>query len=263
MKVHDGELSDVTRYIEKHSEKKLEDREQRFDHFMRQFKEFRDVDENTKILEIGVGSGWFALLSKQRGMNYTGIEISKQLVEFAIKRGQEYNLEPNIRLGNVEDADLGENEFDIVLAYSTFEHVEHWEKGIENIFRALKPGGLFYFYSTNRFSFKSSEYKFPLYGWMPNWMRFKLRVARQGPGVMKLGIDFNQFTHPQLRRAFKKVGFSSVMDIFYVFSQRMDPAKMHNPQKWKVFLIKLVTRFGFLKNIILTFAPGTMFICIK
>jgi hypothetical protein len=33
----------------------------------------------------------------------------------------------------------------------------------------------------NKFSLKSGEYAFPLYGWLPNSLRYKLRIAGQGP----------------------------------------------------------------------------------
>ena len=39
-----------------------------------------------------------------------------------------------------------------------------------------------------------------------------MRGARQGQDIMKLGIDFHQFTYPQLRGYFREVGFSTVMD---------------------------------------------------
>ncbi|MGA2770181.1 MAG: hypothetical protein ABSG26_05135 [Bryobacteraceae bacterium] len=54
------------------------------------------------------------------------------------------------------------------------------------------------------FSFVSSEYRgVPLYGWLPNALRYRLRVAVHAPDIMKLGIDFNQFTYFGLRRVFK------------------------------------------------------------
>jgi len=37
--------------------------------------------------------------------------------------------------------------FDIVLAMSVKEHVQDLDKALEEIYRVLKPGGLFWFYS--------------------------------------------------------------------------------------------------------------------
>ena len=100
--------------------------------------------------------------------------------------------------------------YDIIIANATYEHVKEWEAGLENIFNALKDGGLLYFVSTNKFSFISGEYpKIPLYGWLPNSWRYFLRINLQAKDIMEWGIDFHQFTFFQLRRYFKKLGFKS------------------------------------------------------
>ena len=69
-----------------------------------------------------------------------------------------------------------------------------------------------FFESTNKFSFTSGEYDYPFYGWIPNRLRYKFRIAKQGPDIMKLGVDFHQFSHPGLRREFKRAGFSRILD---------------------------------------------------
>src|SRR5262249_43127748 len=142
-------------------------------------------------------------------------------------------------------------------ASSTFEHVENWQKGLKRIFDALKPGGLFFFYSTNKFSFVQGEYNFPLYGWLPNGWRYRLRVARQGNGIMKNGIDFNQFTYFQLRKVFKKLGFSEVMDRVEI----LDPDNLNNPKFHKKLIIKILKRVKPLKELALFFSSGTLFVC--
>jgi hypothetical protein len=113
-----------------------------------------------------------------------------------------------------------------------------------------------YFDSTNKFSFTSGEYSFPLYGWLPDQWRFALRKWRQGPDVMKLGIDFNQFTHAQLRRCFEDLGFSRVLDLFQIY----DPDELMNPKFWKRALLNMPRP---MQQLALLFAPATKFICIK
>src|SRR5207244_2759559 len=107
-----------------------------------------------------------------------------------------------------------EDEFRCIMTYlSRYRRIDGMarllevRKGIGRIFRALKPDGVFYFTSTNKFSLVSGEYNFPLYGWLPDRWRYALRTRRQGEDIMNLGIDFNQFTFPQLRRFFRKTGF--------------------------------------------------------
>jgi len=220
---------------------------------------FKTINEDTKILEVGTGSGWFPILCKKNDIFCQGLEISPKLVEYAQNLGRIHGVEPNIKLGNIEETDIGTATYDIIIALSIFEHVEYWQMGVKKIFKALRPEGLFYFYSTNKFSLWSGEYHFPFYGWLPNRWRYRLRISRQGKDIMKLGIDFHQFTHLQLRRFFKRIGFSELFDQFDV----IDPDNLIHPRHWKKFILEMIKRFKPIKHILLFFSPGTLFICKK
>jgi SAM-dependent methyltransferase len=260
MRVHPEPLSDVTRYIENHKHIRLEDNEDEFQSTVWRLNRFKSIDETTKILEIGIGTGWFPILCKMKGLSCKGIEISPQLVEYAMEFGRRYGVEADIEVANVEETDLGESVYDIVVASSVFEHVEDWRSGIRNIYRALKPDGILYFNSTNKFTLvRSAEYDYPLYGWFPDAWRYRLRKKRQGEDIMKLGIDFNQFTYPLLRRFFKSVGFRDVHDLVDI----IDADHLRRPRAWKILLIKGLQRSGPLKHLFLIFVPGTTFVCRK
>jgi hypothetical protein len=76
---------------------------------------------------------------------------------------------------------------------------------------------------------------------------------------MKLGVDFNQFNHPQLKRFFKQLGFSRIFDQFEV----IDSDNLIEPKLWKKMIIGMIRRFKPLKYVGLSFSPGTLFICKK
>ena len=210
------DLSHVNSYIQGNVHLTLENMEPQYQSIMKRINKYKEINKDTRILEVGTGTGWFPILCKKNGISCEGIEICPQLVEYAIQYGRKYGIQPDIELRNVEESDIGISKYDVVIATSTFEHVEHWERGIRNIFNALRPGGLFYFYSTNKFSLRSGECNFPFYGWLPNQWRYRIRIARTGEDIMKLGIDFNQFNYFQLRRFFLDVGFSKIFDRFEI-----------------------------------------------
>jgi len=259
VKIHQEELSDVTRYLERHREIPLEDKEDDFALIMGKIKAVKPIDEHTEILEIGVGTGWIPILCKKKGLRCKGIEISPQLVEFAYEYGRKYGIEPDIELANIENAEIGESRYDVIIATSVFEHVEHWRQGLERIYRALRPGGAFFFLSTNRLSLRSEEYHFPLYGWLPDSWRYRLRVWRQGEDIMKLGIDFNQFTYPLLRRAFKELGYSKIYDRLDLLCLGSRPTSNSGKKR----MLCMVNRIRPLRHLVLLFSPGTVFICTK
>lgn len=230
-----------------------------FESTLKRIRKFKEINSSTKVLEVGTGVGWFPILCKKKGIACEGIEICPQLVEYAYEFGQANGVEPDIHLGNIEEEDIGLSRYDIIIALSTFEHVEHWRRGLRKIYNALRPGGLFYFYSTNRFSLRSGEYNMPFYGWLPDRWRYRIRIARSGEEIMKLGIDFNQFNHFQLKRFFSELGFERVLDQFAI----IEPSDLVYWKWWKIVALKLVSKVKTLRLLGLVFSGGTLFICIK
>jgi 2-polyprenyl-3-methyl-5-hydroxy-6-metoxy-1,4-benzoquinol methylase len=246
-------------FIEEQRHVTLEDKKPEFEAILRLIKQVKSLQCKTEILEIGTGIGWLLILCEQLGMKCKGVEVSPELVRFAQELGRKYGVTPNIQTGQIEDIEIGTTQYDVVIATSTFEHVKNWETGLKKIFNALKPGGVLYFYSTNKFSFKQGEYDFPFYGWFPDAWRYRFRIARQGENIMKWGIDFNQFTHFQLRRFFRDLGFSKVLDRVDV----LDPDNLNHPTLMKKLILKMLKRVKPLKHLVLLFSGGTLFLCVK
>jgi SAM-dependent methyltransferase len=256
MQIHHDDLSDVTRYIENHRHLSLSDKEPHFRNLLAYVTRFTPVGPDTNMLEVGTGMGWFPTLCKKNGLRCRGLEISPQLVEFAQEYGRNCGVEPDIVCGNVEQEALPANCYDVIFCSSVFEHVEDWERGLRNVYSALKPGGILFFESTNKFSFTSGEYQFPLYGWLPNRWRYRLRMSRQGPDIMKNGIDFHQFTYIGLRRGFRRIGFAQ----YYDRLQLTDAAKFRGA---KGALVMAAKAFPPLGELVLFFFEGTTFVCVK
>lgn len=77
---------------------------------------------------------------------------------------------------------------------------------------------------------------------------------------MKLGIDFNQFNHFQLKRFFVRLGFKRVFDLFDIVE---DPSDLVYQKWWKIEVLKMVRKLKPLRLFGLLFSHGTLFICIK
>jgi len=257
MELYAGQLSDVNRYLENRKGEKLADKEPAFQRILRYTGKFKPIHPGLRMIEIGTGTGFFPILSKLSGLNCEGLEISPQLIEHARSWGRELGAEPDIRLGNIETTDLGESVYDVIVASSVFEHIEFWRPALVKMYRALKPGGALFFESTNKWSVKSGELPpMPFYGWLPNWGRYQLRKIIHGPEIMKLGIDFHQFTYVGLRRAFRQIGFSKAHDV-------IDLVETSNKSRRKARLIELCRRNRLVREVVLLLYEGTTFVCIK
>ena len=130
---------------------------------------------------------------------------------------------------------------------------------MENVYNALKPGGVFYFASNNKWSYKvmSGEFWLPFYDKLPDFVRYNIRILAQGKDIMQLGIDFNTFTNQKLRRIFKKLNYSIIADKIDL----REASELNNPIKVK--FLNLAKKSSSFKKIIETFVPGTYFICVK
>lgn len=257
MKIYQEDLWDVTRYLEQHRGSPLSRYENQFTGYVRPIEAVKKIDASTRMMEIGVGTGWFPIMCKQRGWQCKGLEISPQLIEYAKEWGRSVGAEPDIELGNIEETKLPDNYYDVIICSNVFEHVEDWKLGVRRVYAALKPGGVMFFESTSKFSFTSGEYHFPLYGWYPNGVRYFLREKLQHPDIMKLGIDFHQFRHSGLRREFRKVGFRQVLDRVDMAQEDLVSSELRRK------VVRLSKSVSVVKAVSLTFSDATRFLCVK
>jgi SAM-dependent methyltransferase len=259
VQVHQSSLQTIDHYLSTEGQRPVEAYEVAYRKFVRLASRFHRLGRGTRILEVGIGTGAFLVLCAQNGFECVGLDISPQLIEFAGRRARERGVRLDLRLGNIEDARLEAAAFDVVIADSVFEHVEDWRAGVARVATALRPGGVFIFSSTNRFSPRSGEFWLPFYGWLPNGIRYWLRRTLEGPDVMRLGIDFHQFTYRTLRRALRGAGFSRVYDV----ADLLDPERLNQRAWWKVALLRGMQRSRTMRHTMLTFWPSTELVAVK
>jgi SAM-dependent methyltransferase len=248
-------------YLAGKGEMPFEWHEANVDNILRKIEPFHPITPLTRILEVGAGLGWFEIVCAKRGLSCSGIDHNPVSYDAALRLAREHAVDVNIRVADIETIDLGREQYDVVVATSVFEHVERFLVGLSKVYDALRPGGVLYFYSTNKFSLRSGEYPgLPLYGWLPYSARRRIRISAQGPEIVEsAGIDFNQFTYWGLRRHFRRLGFSRACD-------RMDYVDPHDgvsrPTK-HVLALRAAKSFPPLRFAYRVFASGNAFICVK
>src|SRR5207253_10245797 len=137
-------------FVEQRGSIPLEEFEDDFEYYFRLLSRFRPLGPGSRLLEIGAGTGWFEVLCAKRGLSCTGLELSPLNAEFALQLAKRHGVDIDIRLADIEDADIGIARYDAILGASVFEHVEHYARALARVYEALVPGGVFYFYSTNK-----------------------------------------------------------------------------------------------------------------
>ncbi|WP_109299797.1 bifunctional demethylmenaquinone methyltransferase/2-methoxy-6-polyprenyl-1,4-benzoquinol methylase UbiE [Aquimarina sp. AU474] len=99
-----------------------------------------------KILDVATGTGDLAInLSKTGASKIVGLDISTGMLEVGRKKIETKNLDTVIDMvtGDSENLPYEENYFDAVTVAFGVRNFENLEKGLSEIYRVLRPGGIF------------------------------------------------------------------------------------------------------------------------
>ncbi|GIK09835.1 MAG: hypothetical protein JETCAE02_18980 [Anaerolineaceae bacterium] len=105
--------------------------------FTRRLDQILKYQKPGKVLDIGCGPGFFLEAAQAKGYDAYGLDPSDYIVKVAREK-----FGDRIRQGLIETANYPADEFDLVVAFDTFEHVYRPLEWLEATRRVLKPGGL-------------------------------------------------------------------------------------------------------------------------
>lgn len=110
----------------------------RFSFYERVF--FRHItDKNSRILDVGCGSGEFISLLKQRGYrNLHGVEIDDALINMAS------GIFPEVKKSSATELPYADNSFDCIYMFNVMHHLRDmatYEQALAEMSRCLRDGG--------------------------------------------------------------------------------------------------------------------------
>ncbi|MDJ0675971.1 MAG: class I SAM-dependent methyltransferase [Calothrix sp. MO_167.B42] len=112
---------------------------------------------NTKVLDVGCGSGWYAEYLLSQGAQVTSFDVNQEFVNIT-----------QSRVGNrarVLHADLaqpldfaGDGEFDVIVCPLVMHYLKDWQGALDEFYRILQPQGVLVFSTHHPFmDWKLSE----------------------------------------------------------------------------------------------------------
>lgn len=110
------------------------------------------IQPGMRTLELGCASGWLTLAMAERGAEATGLDISERSLEVA--RRYATSAQPRIRgsvtyaVADLNHLDLRAAYYDVIAVKAALHHLVRLDHVIDQVYRALKPGGLFWIADT-------------------------------------------------------------------------------------------------------------------
>jgi len=143
-----------------------------------------------RFLEVGCGYGPVLLAARELSYEAVGIELGKDAQSWALK---EHGLE--LRAEILERCGFEDQAFDVIYAWHVIEHVPDMARFLKEVYRVLKPGGVFFF---------GTEH----YRCIPNRAsRAHHLLTGSLPGIDTAGEHTFLFTPQLVRNVFPRFGF--------------------------------------------------------
>lgn len=188
--------------------------------------------ENSKILDIGCGSGRTTFLLHEKGFEVIGIDITPEMIDIAKKIANSQKLQIDFRVGDTTELDFPDNYFDgAIFANNGWVQIpgkESRQIALNEIRRVLKPGGHFILTAHQRYY--TGELKF---FWIIQWIKFYL-LKPLGFEIKELDFGDHFFTRPY------KIENKKVKQFIHYTSRKEVEEQIQNAG----FTIKMCKRMG-------------------
>jgi len=165
------------------------------------------------ILDVATGTGDLAIaLAKGTGADtITGIDISQGMLNVGIEKIKKLGLENTIKMQKADSENLpfSDNHFDAITVAFGVRNFENLEKGLAEMLRVLKPGGMvgvLEFSQPQKFPFKQG-YNFYFKNILPGLGRM---ISKDSSAYTYLPESVGAFPHGNdFVKIMQKVGYSS------------------------------------------------------
>ena len=113
--------------------------------------------EETRVLDIGTGPGFFAILLAQAGYFPDAIDCTRKMLEEANKNAGEYADNISFHLMNADSLEFEDDTFDVIVNRNLTWNLEDPCRCYEEWKRVLKPGGKMVIFDANWYRYLFNE----------------------------------------------------------------------------------------------------------
>jgi SAM-dependent methyltransferase len=95
-----------------------------------------------RALDVGTGTGQFALYLAGSGFVVTGIDLAKNMISHAKQNAGKHKLDIDFQIGDAERLEFEDNTFDVVVSRNLLWTLSNPQKAIFEWRRVMKPGAI-------------------------------------------------------------------------------------------------------------------------
>ncbi|EPR35549.1 methyltransferase type 12 [Alkalidesulfovibrio alkalitolerans DSM 16529] len=144
------------------------------------------------VLDVGCSVGIFLDTARERGWRTMGVELNERAVDYAVN-----TLKLDVRKALLEECGFAEASFDAVTLWGVIEHLKQPLPVLREIYRILKPGGVFVTFCPNGSSLacrvlREKAATFDGRNHPHNFTPTSIRLAMRMAGFEPLAISFHQ-----------------------------------------------------------------------
>ncbi len=141
--------------------------------------------ESLRVLEVGTGPGFFAILLGELGFDVTAVDLTPAMLAEAKKNAGELAGEIRWMEMNAEALDFADASFDVVVSRNLTWNLPHPDRAYAEWTRVLKPGGLLLNFDANWYAYLFDDEAQAAYD------RDRANRAAQGVWDQNLGENFD------------------------------------------------------------------------
>lgn len=175
------------------------------------------IPEDAIVLDIGSAGGEFLVGCIRLGYRCEGIEPWEEARRNTSRLANVLGVQLSCVDGRAESIPFDDDTFDVVHASYVMEHVSDVKRSFSEVYRVLKPGGVFWFSAASAMCPVQDEIRgFPLFGWYPE--RVKRRIMNWAKDAKPSLVGFtktpaiNWFTPWKARELLSRQGFKQTYD---------------------------------------------------
>ena len=110
--------------------------------WLREIEKFLPEGRSLNILDVGTGTGFFAILLAEKGHRVEGIDLTPAMLEEARRLAKQRNLDITFREMDAQNLAYPDGTFDVVISRNLTWTLPDPERAYASWFRVLKPGGV-------------------------------------------------------------------------------------------------------------------------